>query len=188
VTTLERKRYEEFAYVLDYLPQGKPRSTMQSFRAEPIVQLLGEDYFTLLEAVVNTGAVLNSRERVYVGKSATRTKISHILGRTNYEELTSEAKNELLSVVEEIAKNHEKRFTDFFNEAQAVTPRMHSLELLPGIGKKYMWAILKEREKKTFENYKDIQTRTQIPDPVKMVAKRVKQELSEEPKYKIFVR
>jgi putative nucleotide binding protein len=185
---LERKRYEEFAYVLDYLPEGKPRSAMHGFRAEPIVQLLGEDYFTLLEAVVNMGAALNPSERVYVGKSAARTKISHILGRTNYEELTSEAKNELLNVVEEIAKSHEKRFTNFYNEAQAITPRMHSLELLPGIGKKYMWAILKEREKKPFENYQDIQTRTQISDPVKMIAKRIKLELSEEPKYKIFVR
>lgn len=188
MTTLERKRYEEFAYVLDYLPHGKMGSATQSFRAEPIVQLLGEEYFTLLEAVVKAGETLNIRERAYVGKSIARTKISHILGRINYEELTSEAKSELLSVIEEITRKQEKKFVDFFNEAQAITPRMHALELLPGIGKKYMWYILREREKKPFESYQDIQMRTKIPDPAKIIAKRIRQELTGETKYKVFVR
>ena len=29
------------------------------------------------------------------------------------------------------------------------------MELLPGVGKKHMWAIIKEREKKSFENFEN---------------------------------
>jgi len=39
---MEKKKYEEYAYVLDYLPQGRPSSGRQAFKAEPIVQVVGE--------------------------------------------------------------------------------------------------------------------------------------------------
>ena len=42
-----RESLEEHAIVLDYLPTGRSSSA----RSEPLVQLLGEDKFTLLEAV-----------------------------------------------------------------------------------------------------------------------------------------
>ncbi len=39
------KKYEEYACVLDYLPFGKSSAERTSFRATPVVQLLGEEYF-----------------------------------------------------------------------------------------------------------------------------------------------
>jgi putative nucleotide binding protein len=65
---------------------------------------------------------------------------------------------------------------------------MHALELLPGIGKKSMWQIINARDKKPFIDFKDIETRTSIGDPVKVIAKRILDELSGGEKYRIFSR
>ena len=65
---------------------------------------------------------------------------------------------------------------------------MHSLELLPGIGKKSMWTIVNTRERKPFTSYKDIEEKTGLTDVQKMVAKRIFEELSTESKYRLFTR
>ena len=84
--------------------------------------------------------------------------------------------------------NREGWFVNFFNTAHAITPRMHALELIPGIGKKYMWQVIDERERKPFENFEDLQKRTEIPNPVKLITKRVLEELAGESKYRLFTR
>jgi putative nucleotide binding protein len=65
---------------------------------------------------------------------------------------------------------------------------MHSLELLPGIGKKSMWQIVNTRERKPFANYKDIQERAGLSDIPKIISKRIIEELSTESKYRLFTR
>ncbi len=184
------KRYEEYAYVLDFLPHGRPgvRVTGRAgYRAGALVQLVGEEFFTLLEALVKEGAVLKPHDRVYVGKEA-REEITYIIGRIGYDELTAAAKMELPAVISRIVLNREKSFINFFNTARAITPRMHALELIPGIGKKYMWQVINEREKKPFESFEDLQKRTEIPNPVKLITKRILEELSGESKYRLFTR
>ncbi len=91
-------------------------------------------------------------------------------------------------MIAELVKSQEKRFVEFFNNSQPVTPRMHSLELLPGIGKKSMWQIVNTRERKPFTSYKDIQERTGLSDIPKIISKRVIEELSTESKYRLFTR
>jgi putative nucleotide binding protein len=182
------RRFEEFARVLDFLPGGKPEFGRSTYRAEPMLQLIGETYFTLLEAVARYRIMLKPHERVYVGKDHQREKVRHILGRVSYSDLTSASKVELLSVVEEVVKDYEDRFVSFFNNAHPLTPRMHALELLPGIGKRYMIEILNAREKKVFESYEELQKRTGVPDPTKLVARRIVEELAEDAKYRIFTR
>jgi len=184
------KRYEEHAYVLDFLPHGRPgiRPTGRAgYRAGALVQLLGEEFFTLLEALVKEGVVLKPHNRVYVGKQA-REEITYIIGRITHDELTAAAKMELPAVISKIVHNREREFVDFFNTAHAMTPRMHALELIPGIGKKYMWQVIDERERKPFENFEDLQNRTEIPDPVKLITKRILEELAGESKYRLFTR
>jgi putative nucleotide binding protein len=184
------KRYEEHAYVLDFLPHGRPGirpSGRAGYRAGALVQLIGEEFFTLLEALVKEGALLKPLDRVYVGKDA-REEITYIIGRVSYEELTAAAKMELPAVIGRIVLNREKWFVNFFNTAQAVTPRMHALELIPGIGKKYMWQVINERERKPFESFDDLQKRTELPNPVKLVTKRVLEELEGDSKYQLFTR
>ena len=184
------KRYEEYAYVLDFLPHGRSgvRPTGRAgYRAGALVQLMGQEFFTLLEALVKDGVTLKPHDRVYVGKEP-REEITYIIGRIRYEELTAAAKMELPAVISRTVLSRENWFVNFFNSARAITPRMHALELIPGIGKKYMWQVINEREKRPFESYDDLQKRTELPNPVKLVTKRVLEELSGDSKYRLFTR
>lgn len=183
----EQKKYEEYAYVLDYLPHGRPGAPRSSHSATGVIQLIGEDYFTLLEATPKRDAEYNIRDRIFVGKGD-RGLVGHILGRVTYDELTSAAKAELSFVIEEIVKNNEKRFVEFVNNSQPLTPRMHSLELIPGIGKRLMFQIIDLRERHPFESFEDLKERVNLTDPVKLISRRVLKELSEEEKYYIFTR
>ncbi len=180
-----QRRFEDYAYVLEHLPFGHPRDTRPLYRREAMVQAVGEDYFTLLELIPYPGAQFQRRERIAIGKFG-REKIDHVKRRIEYDELTQNAKDELQIVVEELVTKNEQRFVSFFNNSGPVTTRMHSLELLPGIGKKAMWQILEERKKGPFANFAEIQSRTHITDPKKVILKRIFVEIKNEDKYYIF--
>jgi putative nucleotide binding protein len=137
---------EDYAHILDYLPQGLPAE--RGFRHEPLAYALGEIEFKLFELVPKPNVQITIGERVYIGKEAEqRDKIAHVKRRVGYEELTAAAHAELPFVIADVAKQNEVRFVQFFNEAQAITTRFHMLELLPGLGKKTMWAIVEEKKK-----------------------------------------
>jgi putative nucleotide binding protein len=87
-----------------------------------------------------------------------------------------------------VIKDREPDFVAFFNKAISITPKLHMLHLLPGIGKKLMWEILEERNKKPFANFADISARIKsIPHPDKMVQLRVLEELQDpDVKYHVF--
>nr|MCG2895185.1 DUF655 domain-containing protein [Vulcanisaeta sp.] len=106
--------------------------------------------------------------------------------RIGYDELTSEAKNVLPEIVAKIVKSQESRFVDFFNKAGPITLKMHTLELLRGIGKKTLWQILEERKKKPFQSFEDIRSRVGI-DPEKLIVDRILRELQGADQYRIFV-
>jgi putative nucleotide binding protein len=181
-----RHVYEEHAHVLDYLPYGRSADKSRHL-VVPTVQIMGEQFFTLLEAELKVGATVVVPERIYIGRER-REKIDRIISRISYEQLTANAKAEVPPLIDELVKKQEKRFVDFFTNSQPVTPRMHSLELLPGIGKKSMWTIVNTREKKPFANYKDIEERTGLTDVRKILGKRIIEELSTESKYRLFTR
>ncbi len=184
---------EDYVIILDYLPLGRVEDERPIYKKEPVVFAVGEKFLTLIELVPKPGLELKPHERVYIGKDE-REKVAYIKRRVTYDDLSSAAKSELPYVVEEIITKDEKRFVEFFNEAQALTTRLHRLELLPGIGKKLMWEIIEERKKKPFESLKDISKRIKaLSDPKKLLVKRVVLELEEEgirhgkTKYKLFV-
>jgi putative nucleotide binding protein len=184
------KRYEEYAYILDFLPHGRPGHPpggRAGYRAGALIQCIGEEFFTLLEALAKEGLMLKAGDRVYVGKES-REEVTYIIGRIGYEELTGAAKSELPSVITRIVLNREEWFVNFFNTARAITPRMHALELVPGIGKKYMWQVINERQRKPFESFEDLQKRTELPNPTKLITKRVMEELEGDSKYRLFTR
>jgi len=185
-----KKCYEEYAYILDYLPYGYPYyfSTKTPLRRGPIAQAIGEDYFMLLELEPYRGIQLSLRERVYVGKSISdKIRIRRVIRKLTYDELTATAKAELPATLEIIVSKKEKYFIEFFNKAEPLTKKMHELELLRGIGKKTLWRILEERKKKPFESFEDLQTRTRIPDPKKIIIERIIEELKGGQKYYLFV-
>lgn len=182
------KLFEEWAYILDYLPRGRIGVSRPMFRARPIIQLIGENYFTLLESVPKGIKVPPLSQRTYTGKDEARREIGHIIGRITYEELSSNAKDELPDVIAKIVKQQENNFVAFFNEATALTPKMHALELLPGVGKKMMWEIIRQRELEPFTSFEDISKRTGISNVARVLVKRILTELMGETKYKLFVR
>lgn len=181
------KKYEDYAYLLEELPHGRPGASRPTYHSRSILQIIGESYFTLLEAEPRRNATFSPRERIYVGKEG-RTKVSHILGRITFDELTSTARSELPEVIEIIVKSDEEAFLSIFNKSQPVTPRMHALELIPGIGKRLMWQILEQRERQPFKSFKDLQEKVNLTDPVKLLARRVLKELSDGEKYLLFTR
>ncbi len=174
---------EETAIVLDYLRKGYPRS----YKKEPIVQAIGTKKFTFLELVPKENTNISLEEEVYVGEEE-RDKIKYIKKTLEYKNLTTTAKNELENTVETLINKNEDRFIHFFNKASAITIKEHSLELLPGIGKKHMIKILDEREKEEFKSFEDIKERVDLlPDPKKILKERVLEELTTNTKYKLFV-
>lgn len=179
------RKYEEYAYVLDVTVRG--RSTTIRGREGTIVQAVGEERLTLLELLGVPNVSFEPSERVYIGKDG-RDKILSVLGRLDYNGLSATAKNELPVTIEKVVKNNEKRFVDYINAAQPINPRIHSLQLIPGIGKTYLMSILTERDKKPFENFNDLQTRIGLRDPAKLIAKRIVEEISGDARMNIFVR
>ncbi len=181
--SVSTKKYEEFAYVLDYIHNGK--SVIIREREGPLVQAIGEDRLTLLEILASQEANFKIGERIAIGKE-NRNSVVSVLGKLNYDELTSDAKNELLNVLGSMINQNEKHYVDYFNELQPITPRLHALELIPGIGKTFMREIITEREKKRFESFGDLEKRIGIRDPAKLIAKRIIEELSGESRVTIF--
>ena len=170
--------------VLDFLARGKSGDR----RAEPLAQVLGTKYFSLLEVVSKKDVILKPGEKVYIGEG-TREKIDHIKRRITTRDLTTFAKSELPFVVEKLVKENEDKFVAFFNVSQPISTRLHQLELLPGIGKKHMWDVIKERKKGPFKSFEDLKKRVKLlPDPIGMIVKRILEELeNEEVRYRLFV-
>lgn len=178
---------EDTAIVLDFLPNGYPFDERPMHKKTAIAQALGKNHFVLLELVPKKDIFLQPYEEVYIGE-AKRDKIHHIIGKLPITRLTKTAKAELEFVIKDLVQKDEKRFIEFFNNAQPLTTRMHQLELLPGLGKKHMWEILDARKEKQFDNFKDIKERVKLmPDPVKIVVKRILNELEGKEKHHLFV-
>ena len=178
---------EENAIVLDFLPHGYPFDTTPSYKKTSIVQLIGRDHLSLLEAVPKKEAAMKIHEEVYIGEGK-RDKIHHVNGKLDPAKLTETARAELEIVVKELVTKSEQKFVEFFNKAQPLTTRMHTLELLPGLGKKHMWEILEQRDVELFKSFDDLKKRIKLmPDPLKVVVKRVVSELEGKEKYNLFV-
>lgn len=174
---------DESAIVLDFLARGH----YEMRRSEPMAQIIGERYFSLLEVIIREDTALKPEERVYIGEGK-RKAVKYIRKRINYNELTAAAKEELVDIVEKIVGKNPESFLMFFNKSGPVTNRLHQLELLPGIGKRHLWAIITERKKGPFKSFADIKKRVPLlPDPEKLMVRRILCELEDKDKYRIFV-
>ena len=179
------RKYEEHAFVLDFNPRGK--STTVRGREGIIVTAIGEERLTLLEVLAIPNSTFEVGEKIYIGKDG-RKKILSVLGKMDYEKISSSAQSELSNVIEKIVTDNEIKFVNYLNTAQPLTPRIHALELIPGIGKTYMKTMLEEREKQKFESYLDLQDRVGFKDPVKHISERIIDEISGESRMNLFVK
>jgi len=184
---MKADKKEVNAIVLDVLMKGHPDDPRPTFKREPIVQAMGLEQFKLLELVPKQTAIINLYDKVYIG-DAERDKIERVKRRISYDDLTPTARGELPFIIEKLVKEREPEFVAFFNKSISITPRLHMLHLLPGIGKKLMWEILETRSKKQFGNFADISARIKaIPHPEKMIHGRIMEELQNpDVKYHVF--
>ena len=120
----QKKVREENAIILDFLPHGYPFD--QGSMKNPVAQGLGKEHLTLLELIPKKGIFLQPHQEVYIGEGK-RDTIHHIKGRIEIDKLTTTAKSELQHAVEEVVSKQEERFVAFFNKAQPLSMRMHSL-------------------------------------------------------------
>ena len=173
---------DEWGIVLEFLAKG--HIGMQ--RSQPVAQVLGDKYFSLLEVIIREGSTVATGERLYIGDKK-RDKVKYIQGRIGMENLLSAAKEELPKSIETVVDKNPEQFIQFFNESGPLTTRMHQLELLPGIGKKHLWKVLEERKVEKFKSFEDIKNRVpMIPDPKKMIVKRIEAELENKDRYYLF--
>ena len=170
---------------MDFSPRGK--SVVIKGREGPIVQAIGEERLTLLELLAVENQNFEPGERVKIGKEG-REKIVSVLGKLSFEELTPESKSSILSVVEKIVKSNESKYVAYFNELQPLTPRLHGLELIPGIGKTFMKQIVDGRERQPFKSFEEIQQRVGLREPAKLLARRIVEELSGGSRINLFIR
>ncbi len=179
------RRYEEYAHVLDFKPRGK--STTVKGRTGNIIIAVGDERLTLLEILGLEDTTFEIGEKIYIGKEG-RTKVQSVLGKLDYAKISVTAQSEISGIVELIIKENEKRFVDYLNKAQPLTPRIHALELIPGIGKTYLNLILDEREKKLFESYDDFEERIGLKDLITNISKRIHEEISGKARMNLFVK
>lgn len=173
---------DEYAIVLDFLEHGKAGG-----KDDRLVQAIGKSNFNLLELVAREGKHLKSGEEVYIG-DGDREDIKFIKGRITMDKLTSNAKGELDYILDDLIEENEEIFIKFFNKSQPISTRQHSLELLPNVGKKHMWKIVDQRDIKDFKDLEDLKERVELlPDPKKLIKKRIKKELKGGCKRYIFL-
>ncbi len=178
---------ESFAYILDYLPSG--RQTERGYHREAVALAIGATELKLFELVPKPGTTLTVGDRVPLLPGAgTVPPIDHVRRRIGYDELTAAARTELTNVLERIVRADPARYLRFFNEAPSVSRRFHLLELLPGIGKKTMQAILDERRRAPFASFEELESRLHLKNPERLIVGRIEQELSGvDDKYRLFV-
>jgi len=181
---------EDFAIVLDFMPGGNPLDPHHpSHKNKPLAQAVGSTYFTLIEFHPKPGMTVSQGEKVCISFRfrELRDKVGYVWGDPiRYDDLTSVAKSYLPEATKSAVKDLEKVFVTFFNIAAPVTIKLHSLELIPGIGKKTMWTILEER-RKPFESFQDIQNRVKITDPVTLITERLIKEIKGEERIYLFI-
>ena len=179
----------EIAVILDVLAHGRSDADEPQYRRSPVAYAVGEDTFSLFEMTLIDDADITIGDRV-----AIRPAFAEGIDRgreIDFDDLTDGAKSELEYVIEEIVEADERRFVDFFNEAQPVSLRLHQLNILPGIGDKLRDSILDQRKRRPFESFEDLGERVDgLHDPKGTITDRITEELreGEDLKYKLFVR
>ncbi|MEB3788216.1 MAG: DUF655 domain-containing protein [Desulfurococcales archaeon] len=134
-----------------------------------IVRLLDLDGFKeALEGMGLPGEAIASTARDYV----------------SYSDLSDLARENLLEAAKKILRSRPEIVIEFFNKAEPINIRQHSLELLRGIGKKTIKAIMEKRPFKSLDDIKKVIK----ADPVEIVAERIVEELSTDQKYYLFVK
>ena len=172
--------------ILDLLLHGHPEEDRPSWAKTPLAQVLTFPDFVLYEVKVNKNSDIKVQEQKTYEAFLRELKLKDVLKKIDYNDLTNTSKALIQLILEKEVLKYEEEFINFFNNSTSITPRMHALKLLPGIGQKHMWEILEIREKQKFTTFQDIADRTSISNPAKLIAQRIIKELQRDAKYYLF--
>ncbi len=179
------KKFRE-VIVLDLLIHGHPEEDKPSWAKTPIAQVLTFPDFVLYEVKVNKSSDIQVQEKKTYEEFLNEDKLKEVLKKIDYNDLTSTSKALIQPILEKEIMKYEEEFINFFNNSTSITPRMHALKLLPGVGQKHMWEILEARDRQKFGTFQDIADRTSISNPAKLIAQRIIKELQRDVKYYLF--
>jgi putative nucleotide binding protein len=174
---------EEYAIVLDVVLDNQ-----QSFKDDEIAQAIGTTGFTLLELVPKQGVIIKNGDKVYIGEGK-REEVQYIKRTVTPDDLSASAQSELKFVLMDLIDTREEDFVNFFNRAGPITIRKHSLELIPGTGKKHLKDLLEERENGDFTSFANLKERCSfMGEPQKAIAERIIKELGGEEDFRLFTK
>ena len=180
------KKFRELV-ILDILLHGHPEEDKPSWSKTPIAQVLTFPDFVLYEVKCNRDSEIKIQEKNTYEVFLIQNKLKEVLKKIDYKDLTNTSKALIQPILEKEILNYEEEFLNFFNNSTSITPRMHSLKLLPGIGQKHMWEIIEARNRQKFTTFQDITDRTSLSHPTKQLAQRIIKELQREGiKYYLF--
>ena len=180
------KKFRELV-ILDILLHGHPEEDKPSWSKTPIAQVLTFPDFVLYEVKCNRDSEIKIQEKNTYEVFLIQNKLKEVLKKIDYKDLTNTSKALIQPILEKEILNYEEEFLNFFNNSTSITPRMHSLKLLPGIGQKHMWEIIEARNRQRFTTFQDITDRTSLSHPTKQLAQRIIKELQREGiKYYLF--
>jgi putative nucleotide binding protein len=180
------KKFREII-ILDILSHGHPEEDKPSWSKTPLAQVITLPDFVLYEVKINRDSDIKVQEKNTYEEFVRQNKLKDVLKKIDYNELTNTSKALIQPLLEQEVMNYEEEFINFFNNSTAITPRMHALKLLPGVGQKHMWEILEARNRQKFTTFQDISDRTSISHPAKLIAQRIIKELEREGvKYYLF--
>ena len=180
------KKFRELS-ILDILLHGHPEEDKPSWSKTPVAQVITFPDFVLYEVKVNRDSEIKVQEKNTYEEFLKQNKLGEVIKKIDYNELTNTSKALIQPILEQEVLNYEEEFINFFNNSTSITPRMHALKLLPGVGQKHMWDILEARNRQKFTTFQDISDRTSISHPTKLIAQRIIKELEREGvKYYLF--
>ena len=179
------KKFRELA-ILDLLLHGHPEEDKPSWAKTPIAQVLTFPDFVLYEVKVNKNSNIEVQEQKTYEEFLMEEKLKDVIKKIDHKDLTNTSKALIQPILEKEVLKYEEEFINFFNNSTSITPRMHALKLLPGVGQKHMWEIIEARQRQKFGTFQDISDRTSISKPTKLIAQRIIKELQRDVKYYLF--
>ncbi len=182
INSNQNKPKDENAIILDIIEDNS-----NSFRKNNTIQALGTKTYSILELIAKDGVELSIGDTVYIGDGK-REEIQFIKRALYPDKLTGTAKSELLFTIMDIIDERSEEYINFFNIAGPITIRKHAFELIPGVGKKHVADLIKIRETKKFESFKDISQRVPfLPEPQKSLANRILEEIEGKTEHNFFI-
>ncbi len=180
------KRVKKAEVLLGCLP-----GTEKKMACYPVTQVGDEALRTLAEEASQEGRFEIAGSLEELKKIAREKGLSEKLlvvprSPISLDNLTDIARNNLSEAVKKILVDNEPFYVEFFNIAEPINIRQHSLELIRGIGKKTVKQLVAERSRKPFTSFEEVKRIIKV-DPLEGLVEKIVEEITGESKYNLFI-